>query len=273
MTTGEPPLEEREFKATSAVAIFGAPISWVALFGALIGGMSIIPLLFYPMGGGFMSAGMGIFGPVAGLILGPWAGAVAGTIGGVIGMMISPGAYPLGFVDVILSGTLMPFSWGLFQSKYRKWVLVLFPIHAFLHWFFPYHWPAEAVGLTKATEPLWLLLNAHNFIAVLLFVVGARWVWGMMESGDRKKQIFGLVLQMFMAHRFWSLPWVYPYSYLIRYPYELAVAGYVLGWTNMTIPMVVLTTVIGYFLLRALLKGRLRRVPGGWIDGFDFKFT
>ena len=45
-----------------------------------------------------------IFGPLAGMILGPWAGAIAGLIGGLIGMFISPGSYPLGFIDVQSGG-------------------------------------------------------------------------------------------------------------------------------------------------------------------------
>ena len=93
-------VREEKFEAKSAVSIFGAPVSWVALFGALIGALSLVPFLFYVNGGGFMSAGMGIFGPLAGVMLGPFAGFVAGAIGGVIGMFISPAAYPLGFVDV-----------------------------------------------------------------------------------------------------------------------------------------------------------------------------
>jgi hypothetical protein len=109
---------EREFTGRAMASIFGAPISWIALFGALMGALSIIPMIFYPFGGGFASAGMIIFGPMAGLILGPWAGAIAGLIGGLIGMFISPGSYPLGFIDVMLSGVLLPVFWGLAKPYY-----------------------------------------------------------------------------------------------------------------------------------------------------------
>jgi hypothetical protein len=105
--------EEREFTGKGMATMFGAPISWIALFGALMGALSIVPMIFYPFGGGFASAGMIIFGPMAGLILGPWAGAIAGVIGGLIGMFISPGSYPLGFIDVLLSGAFLPIFWGL----------------------------------------------------------------------------------------------------------------------------------------------------------------
>jgi len=254
MATEKPTPEVKEFEATSAVAIFGAPISWVALFGALIGAMSIVPLLMYPFGGGFMSAGMGIFGPVAGMLLGPWAGAVAGAIGGFIGMMISPAAYPLGFVDVLLSGVLIPFSWGLLVPKHRKLLLVMFPIHAFIYWLFPYHWPANAVGLTVANEPQWILGINWTWLSAVIFIVLAPTIWKWMQSEKKGLTVFG------------------PYSYLVRYPYEVAILGFVTSWLNTLIPVTAISSIIGYFLLRAVLKGSLRKVSGSWVDSFDFKF-
>ena len=82
---------DREFTGRGMASIFGAPISWIALFGALMGALSIVPMIFYPFGGGFASAGMLVFGPLAGLILGPWAGAIAGLIGGLIGILVGVG--------------------------------------------------------------------------------------------------------------------------------------------------------------------------------------
>jgi len=263
--------QEREFKASSAVAIFGAPISWVALFGALIGALAVIPFVFYAEGGGFMSAGMGIFGPVTGIMLGPWAGFVAGFIGGVIGMMISPGAYPLGFVDVFLSGALLPLTWGLMQPKYRKFLLVYFPVNAFLNWFFPYHWPAEAVGLTQAKEPQWFLVCHWAWIGLIIFVFFAPAIWRMYESENRGRSVIGLVLNMFMASVLWAMPWIYPYSYLIRFPYEGAILTTVTQWTNTLIPITATSTVVTYFLIRAVRKGNLRVVRNSWLEGFHFK--
>jgi hypothetical protein len=272
MTTESPTPEVKEFEAKSAVAIFGAPISWVALFGALIGALSIVPLLMYPFGGGFMSAGMGVFGPITGILLGPWAGAVAGTIGGFIGMMISPAAYPLGFVDVVLSGVLLPFSWGLLVPKHRKLCLVLFPIHAFVYWLFPYHWPANAAGLTEANEPQWILGINWTWLSALVFIFLAPTLWRWMQSESRGKYLVGLVINCWMAAALWAMPWVYPYSYLVRYPYEVAILGFVTSWVNTLLPVTAISSIIGYFLIRAVLKGSLRKVPGSWVDEFDFKY-
>ena len=59
----KPKDEDREFSGRGMASIFGAPISWVALFGALMGALSIVPMIFYPFGGGFASAGMVVFWP------------------------------------------------------------------------------------------------------------------------------------------------------------------------------------------------------------------
>ena len=140
---------DREFTGRGMATIFGAPISWIALFGALMGALSIVPMIFYPFGGGFASAGMLVFGPLAGLILGPWAGAVAGLIGGLIGMFISPGSYPLGLIDVMLSGMLLPIFWGLAKPYYRK-IYIPFVILWIIYYFLtPFYFPGEAGGFRR----------------------------------------------------------------------------------------------------------------------------
>jgi hypothetical protein len=124
---------DREFSGRGMASIFGAPISWIALFGALMGALSIVPMIFYPFGGGFASAGMIIFGPMSGLVLGPWAGAVAGLVGGLIGMFISPGSYPLGLIDVFLSGVFLPIFWGLAKPYYRILYSLYLALDRILH--------------------------------------------------------------------------------------------------------------------------------------------
>jgi hypothetical protein len=150
MTNPKQP-EERDFQARSASGIFGAPISWVALIGALMGALAVVPFLFYPVGGGYTSLGMGIFGPMAGVILGPWAGGVAGFIGGIIGMFIAPGAYMFGFADVFMSGVFLPLAWALVLPKYRKIGLIVFPIVMIIGAIMPYYWPGPAIGVEQET--------------------------------------------------------------------------------------------------------------------------
>jgi len=262
---------ERKFEAKSAVSIFGAPVSWVALFGALIGALSIVPMAFYTSGGGFMSAGMGIFAPISGVMLGPWAGFVAGTIGGVIGMMISPAAYPLGFLDVLLSGSFMPLAWGLFTPKYYKWLLFLMPVNFLLYYIVPYYWPGEAIGVSTPTEPAYALSRNFSVIMIIVFFIFGKRFMNMMESPNVRTHIIGMGGVMMMACALWDWPWVWPYALLFKMPLEPTyVTGY-LTWVNPVLPVVIAGTAIAYFLLKAARKGNLKVVKDSWLDAYDFQ--
>jgi thiamine transporter ThiT len=267
----KPASEERKFEAKSAVAIFGAPISWVALFGALIGALALVPFLFYINGGGFMSAGMGVFGPLAGVMLGPWAGFVAGFIGGLIGMMISPASYPLGIVDVILSGALLPLVWGLMQPRYHKLLLVVYPLMALGMWLIPYHFPGAAGGFTPAQEPNWFLAINWVWVGLVAFLLGAPLAWRMFQSPNRTTSLIGLLFNMYLAAALWCMPWVFPWAWLLKYPYELAYASALIQWLNPIIVETIAASAIAFFLLRAARKGNLRVVPRSWLDGFKFQ--
>jgi hypothetical protein len=80
--------------------IFGTPIAWIAVYGALIGVTSLVPVLPYAGGGGFWPLATPLAG-IAPLILGPVGGIVAAVVGGIIGMFIAPPAYPLGIIDAV----------------------------------------------------------------------------------------------------------------------------------------------------------------------------
>lgn len=263
--------DEKKYEAKSTVSFFGAPIAWVALFGALIGALSIVPMLIYVTGGGFMSVGMGIFAPISGMLLGPWAGFVAGTIGGVIGMMISPASYPLQFVDVLLSGSFMPLAWGLMLPKYRKLLLVVYPILTIGLWAVPYYLPGPAGGFSTAPEPQYLLSTNYGWVGLFMFLFGAPAIWRMIESENSRKVIIGLALNSFMACVLWAMPWFYLYYWLLRFPVETALLMNNLAWINPTIPVVIACTAIAFFLLRAIRKGNLKIVPNSWLDGFHFR--
>lgn len=261
---------EVKFEAKSSVAIFGAPLSWVALFGSLIGAFSIIPMSFYTSGGGFMSAGMGIFAPVCGMILGPWAGFVSGTIGGLIGMMILPSAYPMGLLDIVLSGSIMPLCWGLFIPKYYKWLLVIFPTNAAVYYIVPYYFPGYRIGLSPPLEPYYSLSRHAVILSVIIFFPFCKKFMRMMESPEKRAHITGMVGITYLANAMWVAPWSWPYTLLYRIPLEPSYVTAYFGWFNHTIPIVAATTTIGYFLINAVRKGRLKVVKDSWLDGYTF---
>jgi hypothetical protein len=256
--------QERTFEAKSASGIFGAPISWVAMVGALMGALSIVPFLFYPVGGGFTSLGMGIFGPMGGVLLGPWAGAVAGTIGGLIGMFISPGAYMFGFVDVALSGAFLCIGWGLMMPRYRKITLVVFPIVMILGWIIPYHWPGPGAGFV-GTEPAYFFSYTGGWIALLMYIFFAKQIWKLMASTKGWMSFVGYLLINYIATWFWMSPWMYVAYLIARFPFDVAVVN---NWGQhwMTaLPMTLTGALISFFLVRAMKQGNMRRVPGSWL--------
>jgi hypothetical protein len=262
----------KQYEAKSVVGFFGAPLSWTALFGALIGALSVVPLLFYSSGGGFTSAGMALIAPATGVLIGPWAGAVAGTIGGIIGMMISPGAYPLGFVDVILSGTLIPLSWGLMSPKFRTLTVILYTFHAIAYYFFPYYWPCDSIGLTCAREPEYALSRHRFLIITAIFYIFGPMLMRWFQSSNRGKALVGLVLVTWMAMQLWQMPWSYPYSYMVRTLYEQTLVTAPAGWITNTIPMLAVVSPVTWFLLRAVRKANLRVIPNSWLDAYDFQW-
>ena len=262
----KPKENEREFTGRGMASIFGAPISWIALFGALMGALSIVPMIFYPFGGGYASAGMIIFGPMAGLVLGPWAGAVAGCIGGLIGMFISPGSYPLGLIDVILSGTLLPIFWGLAKPHYRKiyipWV-VLWIVYYFL---IPFYIPGTAGGFGAVRQPMYTLSFIWGPLGLIFLLVMQKTLLKWMKAPGFTKQLFGYILYMVGPCSAWLLPWIGVYFLALHYPPETAEINNWVSWYFYLIPISVGTGVVAMLLIRALEKSGLRRVPGSLLD-------
>lgn len=257
--------QERDFRARSASGIFGAPISWVAMIGALMGALSIIPFLFYPVGGGYTSLGMGIFGPMAGILLGPWAGGIAGFIGGLIGMFISPGAYMFGFVDVFLGGVFLPLAWGLVLPKYRKIGLIVFPLVLIIGAIVPYYWPGASIGVEQATDLTYVASYAGGWLALAMYFFAFKPIWNLARSKDSKKKFIGYLLVMYMANWFWMAPWMYVGYTIARFPYEVAILNnWGQAWMT-ALPMTLTSGLIAFFLVRAMKQGNLRRVPGSWL--------
>ena len=258
--------EEREFTGKGMATMFGAPISWIALFGALMGALSIVPMIFYPFGGGFASAGMIIFGPMAGLILGPWAGAIAGIIGGLIGMFISPGSYPLGFIDVMLSGTFLPIFWGLAKPHFRKfyvpWVLIWIAYYLLV----PYYIPGEAGGFGAVRQPMYILSFIWGPLGLIfvLLMQGKLLKW--MHEESLVKRLLGYILYMVGPTSAWLLPWIGVYFLALNYPPETAELNNWVAWYFYIIPISVTTGLVAMLLVRALEKSGLRRVPGSILD-------
>jgi hypothetical protein len=260
------PQTEREFRGTGMATIFGAPISWIALFGALMGALSIVPMIFYPFGGGFASAGMVVFGPLSGMVLGPFAGTIAGIIGGLIGMFISPASYPLGLIDVFLSGALLPLLWGLAHPRYRKYFVPLMILYIIFHLIWPYTIPGEAGGFAPVKEPNYFLSYIWAPLGVLSAIfLQKRFLMGM-DSDKLVTRLASFILYNFAPLTFWLMPWIGFYFFFLNYPPDLATLNLVVSWWFYILPISVASGIVAMLLVRALERSGLRRVPGSVLD-------
>jgi len=260
------PSGERDFAGRGMARIFGAPISWVALFGALMGALSIVPMIFYPFGGGFASAGMVVFGPLSGVILGPWAGAIAGIIGGLIGMFISPASYPLGIVDVFLSGALLPLAWGLAHPRYRKIFIPVYIIAMVIHFVIPYIWPGAAGGFETVSPVSYFLSFIWMPIGFVVYLVAQERFLKAMNTPSIQKRLLFTILYMFAPLCLWISPWLWAYFVFLHYPGELASLNNAVSWYFYILPIMVASGVVAALLVRALEQSGLPRVKGSILD-------
>jgi len=260
------PQSEREFKGAGMATIFGAPISWIALFGALMGALSIVPMIFYPFGGGFASAGMVIFGPLSGLVLGPWAGSISGLIGGLIGMFISPASYPLGFVDVILSGMLLPLCWGLAHPRYIKIFVPVGIIFIIITSLWPWVFPGEAGGFAPVQQPTFFFSYIWATLGVLAAIFLQKRFLNGMTSESFLNRIVSFILYQFAPVTLWLMPWIGVYFVFLKYPPDLATLNFWVSWWFYIIPICVASGIVAMLLTRALERSGLRRIQGSLLD-------
>ena len=117
----------RKVTAASGVSIGGAPVSYTAMFAALVAVMAFIPasIVVGGMGGGWPLHD--VIHPVLGLLLGPIAGPIASVVGIVIGGVIAPytNLGPWAF----LIGGMSSFAVGMVMYPNRSlwyvpWVIV-----------------------------------------------------------------------------------------------------------------------------------------------------
>jgi hypothetical protein len=265
MTEG--PAAARQYQGRGMATILGAPISWVAIFGALIGGLSFIPMLFYLTGGGFISAGMIIFAPLAGIVLGPWAGFVAALIGGIIGMFLSPGSYPLGLIDANLSGSFIALTWGL--AAHRRYAKYFIPWSAFWIVFcliVPYRtalWVGGDFG--HAAEPSYTISWLWAYVGLALFVVntlggGFLWRWVRNPGSSQVSMFAGVLGISFIACTTWMVPWIGLYNWLLAFPADVAISVNYGAWIGYAIPVSVASSIVITLAITALRRSGLRRV-------------
>jgi predicted membrane protein len=263
----------REYEGRGMATVLGAPISWVALFGALIGALSIVPMLFYLSGGGYVSAGMIIFAPLAGIVLGPWAGFVAALIGGLIGMFLSPASYPLFIIDANLSGSFIALFWGLAADrKYAKFFVPWAVFWILFVWIVPYR---NALGVDAQfgtpSEPAYTLSWLWAYAGLALLIVNALaggflWRWARDPASDRVRLFLGVLGVSFIACTSWMVPWIGVYNWRLGFPIETANAVNYGAWIGYVVPIAVASSVVITLSIVALRRSGLRRMQNTLVE-------
>ena len=255
--------EEREFTASLRSSILGGPLSWVALFGALNAVTSMIPVVVYPLGGGYVSLGQILLFPLSGYLLGPWAGMVATGIGGAIGLFIAPGAYPLGPVDVVLAGVQVGLVYGLLARRWRSLLFVWWLLNLLLIYIFPYRWPGGAQGFSPPPEPAYTLSWLWVGVVFIIWLVWAYTPMGYWVRRGRPilRQIAGFSLTTIIGYGAVSGVGNTIWIYLLKQPVEITILD---NWESfpLTIPVAIVSGIIFFSVFKALWRTGLLSVPG-----------
>ena len=259
--------EEREFTASSSSAIYDAPLSWVALFGALLAVGSLVPVIVYPGGGGYSSLSNTVLFVLTGFVLGPWAGLVAGLIGGLIGLFIAPAAFPLGFVDVFLVGGFQCMLGGLIAMKWKKYMFIWWIFNLATIFFFPYRWPGASQGFETPTEPAYLGSYWWVGLGLVIWLLFAYTPFGDWVKQGKKAymQVLGFVGASYAAITSFYGLYGNTYYYLLKYPIERSIIE-----NHATGPLFMVTGVaqgiVALLVFRALWRTGLRKVPGSLLE-------
>jgi len=254
--------ETKEVRKTTA-RVYGVPIAWIAVYGALCGVAALIPLFPYVGGGGYLPLCVALEA-IAPLVMGP-AGIIAAIIGGLIGMFIAPAAYPLGLLDVILTGVLPAVFTTLTVNNHKLWPVTLVAFIGMGIWLnvFPYYIPGPAAGFPNPPQPIFSIMAAYYWVPwtiIMISPLGIRYVpkW-IREKGT--KRWAGMFIAILSGMMLWIIPWWLPYWYLFAYPVELALTAFVAySWWVPTLS--VITTIIAIPVVEGLSRSGLPKAPG-----------
>lgn len=246
--------------------IFGTPIAWVAVYGALVGVTSLVPVLPYAGGGGFWPLATPLAG-IAPLLLGPVGGIVAAIVGGIIGMFIAPPAYPLGIVDATLVVVLPAIFVGLAMNmKKAKWIFLGWQILMTALFFGAlFFYPGVSGGWPPVPTSSFFLASLYYWllpIVVLLSPLGTKYIYDWSRSTNARQRSIGIFLGSWMAMNAWYIsPSYWLYWILFAFPSPLL---YLMAWGIYTwyMPLfAILMTLIAVPITEALRRSGMAKPP------------
>lgn len=250
----------------AAATIAGAPVSWIAVIGAILGATSIVPVFFFAQGGAYIAL-MQLLSPLAGLILGPIPGFIAALIGVVIACGIAPASIGGGIIYAPLYATFPLWAgWMLQRPKARgSLVMIAYTVIGFT-WYniVPYVWPGPAGGFPHYPMPDWIIYSWWFILGLILICSPFSWYY--MARGVRSKS---------WKTRLFTLLWLYVLSQWAYHPFTQGFMAYAFAMppslqmfiVGIAIPfqhsiISVGCGILGMAILDALKKSGLRRIPG-----------
>lgn len=247
----------------------GQSIAWIAIYGAIIGVTSFIPLIPYVTGGGFLPLSISL-AAVAPLILGFRGGVIAALVGGLIGMFINPATYPFGFVDVFFVG-MTPAIFCGFAFKgtsrvFRIIYIIILLLSGIMAGIVPYYYPGASKGFGTPTQPYYLLLVAFFFVPwliVYILPIGTKYIAQWVNSENAGYRFAGSFFGMLIGLIPWSLWMIAPAAFALNMSPELAIAAWLFAaWSRVV--LAIIAAIIVVLLIPALSKSGMP-VPAGAI--------
>ncbi len=175
--------------------IFGAPISQVAVWAAIIAVAGTIPWIF-PMQGGGGGFPMSIpISPLVGVVLGPLAGFVACLVGGAIDLIIAPYTAGIGILSPLsISFAALGAGYLVQRPKINRLIPgILAPV------FFVWLWLDYALIVKQFPFPQILAVGGTDMVpSWIVGILGAGWAAKQIENND-PRQFWKLFLALWIV--------------------------------------------------------------------------
>ena len=256
-------MSEERVRERATMGYGGASIAFIAVYGAINGALALVPIFPYFGGGGFIPLSV-IFTAIGPLVLGPIGGILAAIIGGFIGMFVSPAMFPLGLLDVLLTGILPAVFVALMINTDNNldWILTVLAvlITGIMFLVFPYIWPTLPGETPDALYFLSTLVFWVPWLIILLTPIGKSWIPQWARGDDITKRYVGVFLAVLMGIEAFYYWWAAPYWYIYSYPVALSFVaniGYTYWWPFLCIVI----TIISIPVVEALKRSGLPRIP------------
>ena len=255
-------LKEVETAQRGAV-IYGVPISWIIVWGALAGFGTIIPLVVFIEGGSMFTLAS-VFGIVLGLVLGPVGGFIAGCIGGVLGLFINPIAYSTPYYGWLGPGIMALIAGFIANGEWRiPLIISISSIIGFV--LFPYVlYPGPTwAGALPADWYLALLWIGWAPIVLLVALVGATKIlptW--LKEGNPAQLFIAMFLTMWISREIeHTIGWIF-YNIQFQFPmfFNIFIGIYIVWWQATL--MFTIGSIIGVAIILGLRRSGLRKIEG-----------